>query len=239
MLKFFRNVRGSLLSDNQTGRYLKYAIGEVILVTLGILLALQVNNWNEGKNLKRKEYNLLLEVQQNLKRNLQTLNGELRMENRRLQTINNIIDDLQMNQENDSLGQWIRVIGTPEQLNLTPSAYESIKSFGFDLIESQSLRNEIMLFFGTHYPTSKEIVTTFAADLLAKYSSYMIKYTTKVGGRITVRNYQQLRSDQDFLSLLYLRQDFKKNGYTYHNKSLSRACEQLLDQIDRELASFN
>ncbi|PTM07999.1 MAG: hypothetical protein DA407_09185 [Bacteroidetes bacterium] len=49
MIKFFRHIRKSLLMENKTGKYFKYAIGEVILVMIGILLALQVNNWNEDR----------------------------------------------------------------------------------------------------------------------------------------------------------------------------------------------
>ncbi|WP_204346702.1 hypothetical protein [Psychroserpens algicola] len=51
MIKFFRNIRQNLLSEGKTGKYFKYAIGEIILVVIGILIALQINNWNE----KRKE----------------------------------------------------------------------------------------------------------------------------------------------------------------------------------------
>ena len=47
MLKFFRKIRYDLMEKNKTGKYLKYAIGEIVLVMIGILLALQVNNLNE------------------------------------------------------------------------------------------------------------------------------------------------------------------------------------------------
>lgn len=50
MLKFFRNIRKNMIAEGKTINYLKYAIGEIILVMIGILLALQVNNWNENKN---------------------------------------------------------------------------------------------------------------------------------------------------------------------------------------------
>jgi len=49
MIKFFRKIRYNLMSENKTGKYLKYAIGEIFLVMIGILLALQVNNWNEER----------------------------------------------------------------------------------------------------------------------------------------------------------------------------------------------
>src|SRR6056297_2516272 len=58
MIKFFRKIRQNLLSDGETGKYLKYAAGEIILVVIGILIALQLNEWNDHrKQLKlEKEY---------------------------------------------------------------------------------------------------------------------------------------------------------------------------------------
>ena len=53
MIKFFRRIRFNLMSENKTGKYFKYAIGEIILVVIGILMALQINNWNEDR--KNKE----------------------------------------------------------------------------------------------------------------------------------------------------------------------------------------
>lgn len=61
MIKFFRKIRYDLMGKNKTGRYLKYAIGEIILVMIGILLALQVSNWNQQRIAAQKEQ-LLLEA---------------------------------------------------------------------------------------------------------------------------------------------------------------------------------
>ncbi|WP_242158769.1 DUF6090 family protein [Aestuariivivens sediminis] len=47
MIKVFRKLRQQLLSEGKTGKYLKYAIGEIVLVVLGILIALSIKNWNE------------------------------------------------------------------------------------------------------------------------------------------------------------------------------------------------
>ena len=49
MIKFFGKIRQNLLMENKTGKYLKYALGEIVLVMIGILLALQINNWNENR----------------------------------------------------------------------------------------------------------------------------------------------------------------------------------------------
>ena len=58
MIKFFRKIRQGLLSEGKTAQYLKYALGEVVLVVIGILIALQINNWNQSNkdNKVLKEY---------------------------------------------------------------------------------------------------------------------------------------------------------------------------------------
>jgi hypothetical protein len=64
MIKFFRKIRQNLLAENKMGKYMKYAIGEIILVMVGILLALQVSNWNQQRIASQKE-ELLLEALHN------------------------------------------------------------------------------------------------------------------------------------------------------------------------------
>jgi len=54
MIPFFRKIRKTLADDNKPIKYLRYAIGEIILVVIGILIALQINNWNENQKLKTK-----------------------------------------------------------------------------------------------------------------------------------------------------------------------------------------
>jgi len=55
MIKFFQKIRQNLLSEGKTGKYLKYALGEIILVVIGILIALQINNWNENRKNRNLE----------------------------------------------------------------------------------------------------------------------------------------------------------------------------------------
>ena len=70
MIKFFRKIRQNLLMENKTGKYFKYAIGEIILVVIGILIALQINNWNANKANEKQAYNQLLEVQKEVLNNI-------------------------------------------------------------------------------------------------------------------------------------------------------------------------
>lgn len=77
MIKFFRRIRKQLLSENKFNKYLLYAIGEIILVVIGILIALQINNWNEERLENNREkitvQNLNTEFQENL-RDLDSIN---------------------------------------------------------------------------------------------------------------------------------------------------------------------
>ena len=64
MIKFFRKIRYDLMEKNKTGKYLKYAIGEIVLVVIGILIALQLNSWKEEINAKEElktSMNLMLD----------------------------------------------------------------------------------------------------------------------------------------------------------------------------------
>lgn len=66
MIKFFRKIRQNLLSENRFSKYLFYAIGEIILVVIGILIALQINNWNEHKKTESKARQVLMALRSDL-----------------------------------------------------------------------------------------------------------------------------------------------------------------------------
>ncbi len=66
MFRIFRQLRLGLFTESRTGRYFLYALGEIVLVVIGILLALQINNWNEAKSTARRMDRILTEIRQNL-----------------------------------------------------------------------------------------------------------------------------------------------------------------------------
>jgi hypothetical protein len=77
MIKFFRKIRYDLMEKNKTGKYFKYAIGEIVLVMIGILLALQVNNWNQQRNQNKEEQLALVNLKQDFEYNHSTLDSIL------------------------------------------------------------------------------------------------------------------------------------------------------------------
>ncbi|WP_188466334.1 DUF6090 family protein [Bizionia arctica] len=75
MIKLFRNIRKNLLAEGKTTKYFKYAIGEIILVVIGILIALSINNWNENSKDRRTEQGYLNVLKEEFNYNLIELNS--------------------------------------------------------------------------------------------------------------------------------------------------------------------
>ena len=144
MIPFFRKLRRQFLDTKQLGRYLLYALGEVLLVMVGILLALQVDNWNEERKERKEELELLEALKMDLesageeleivgKYNLKYLEGYLQIysfiqENRPYDTI--------LNQAFANLDVW-------EPPYLSTMTYETLKTRGIDLIRNDSLKRHI------------------------------------------------------------------------------------------------
>lgn len=72
-MKFFRRVRHKLILDNKKIQYLKYAIGEIVLVVIGILIALQINNWNQSTKDKNSLNEYLIKIKSHTSEDLEQL----------------------------------------------------------------------------------------------------------------------------------------------------------------------
>lgn len=101
MIKFFRTLRQRLLSENKMGNYLLYAIGEIILVVIGILIALTINNANEYKKERAEEQVLLKQLLAEFNSNLEQLDQKIDIRNEMMQ----------------SAKQFMRLIDHPELRN--------------------------------------------------------------------------------------------------------------------------
>ena len=92
MIKFFRQIRQQLLGEDKTGKYFKYALGEILLVMIGILLALQVNNWNERQKDITQEQVILKQLKADYKANLLQLENKIEMRRKLINESLNILE---------------------------------------------------------------------------------------------------------------------------------------------------
>lgn len=99
MIKFFRKIRKNLVVQNKTSKYFKYAIGEIILVVIGILIALQINNWNSKRIQNINQLQLSKRLLQETKRNIIDFNTQ---KNTALKSKSSILSVLHLIDENYS-----------------------------------------------------------------------------------------------------------------------------------------
>jgi hypothetical protein len=101
MIKFFRKIRQNLLMENKTGKYFKYAIGEIVLVVIGILIALQINNWNESKKQSTTEKEFIISLKNDLKRDKAFIEMVVELNEPRIEAYEILDSDLQNLYNND------------------------------------------------------------------------------------------------------------------------------------------
>ena len=97
MIKFFRKIRYDLMEKNKTGKYLKYALGEIILVVIGILIALTINNWNENRKLHNQEIIYLNNLKNDINIQIQMLDVYIDFEDIIIDQTKDIIKHYELN----------------------------------------------------------------------------------------------------------------------------------------------
>jgi len=175
------------MNTGKTGKYIKYAIGEVLLVVVGILIALSINNWNESRKSHAFEVEILTQVQANLINDKSSLKAISSNFGNAIRSSNKILDSEWKTQDKDSLKYWLAdAIQFDRFLPLT-NAYEVLKSKGLDQVQNKQLR----FLLGTYYDDQAkrtikgigDIEETFKDDWLPiiiteakdmKFKSYVI-----------------------------------------------------------------
>ena len=166
MIKIFRNIRQNLLAEGKTTKYLQYALGEIVLVVIGILIALQINNWNEDSKLSNQErvylQRLLLENQQDIitfDNSIQDLEKGNQSIDEMAKAFNKatITDSILLNSVQDYLNFGSRY----PFFNPTTSTFEDLSSTGnLGVIEDTELRDLIV----THYAHYKSTESNFQVN---------------------------------------------------------------------------
>ena len=145
MITVFRRIRQSLLSENKFSKYLVYAMGEIILVVIGILIALQINNWNEQRLNRKQEATILKQIHKDFKSNKVQLDSIKISNQKSIDALNNIIKIMPFKKENaslDTIFKYQPVAFAIKTFNPSNGSVEAlISSSSFDVIQNDSLRN--------------------------------------------------------------------------------------------------
>ena len=153
MIKFFRTIRYTLMNENKVGKYFKYAIGEIMLVMVGILLALQVNNWNEGQKSIKKGHDILVDVKENLEFNTKQFHNDIELNKDVIHSLDIILNNITITKVyNDSLDRHFRYATWWATSRWKSSGYEALVFNGVDIIQSKELRESIVDLYEITYP---------------------------------------------------------------------------------------
>lgn len=150
MIKFFRKIRQSLLIENKFGKYLMYAIGEIVLVVFGILIALQINSWKEESNNRKIEQSILNNLKEDFNKNQQEIEVLIFANQKYYRNLDKFIEILKTAPKdteikvNDSLS--IAAIAAPTYIPTTSTIDVIISTGNIDLIKNEKLKTLISRF---------------------------------------------------------------------------------------------
>ncbi|WP_228853491.1 hypothetical protein [Aegicerativicinus sediminis] len=151
MIKFFRKIRQKLISENKFSKYLFYALGEIILVVIGILIALQVNNLNDKRNIEANTKNNLITLRAELISNKEKLKFNIDVVNAQIRNSLNLIDSLNKNMDLDDKDLFLlNKIGKLGPLRLksltTTSLSDFINSGYYSAFLTGEIKNNLLVY---------------------------------------------------------------------------------------------
>jgi hypothetical protein len=237
MIKFFRKIRQKMLNNGQFGKYLLYAIGEIILVVIGILIALQINNWNGERKDRVTEKKLLLELRENLEINLTHLQEDILKEHISIAAINLVVDHIDNRKPyNDSMDVHFRKAFFSPDIVLSNSAFESIKSKGIEIIHSDSLRKDIVDLIDVTYANLISETVRLENQFWPSSVLPILHTHFRWTGDDTIKptNYEALLDDQKYINMITNRRHFRELAVKVKGESLIRT-ESLISHIDNYL----
>ncbi|RLD63179.1 MAG: hypothetical protein DRI84_10005 [Bacteroidetes bacterium] len=153
MIKFFRKIRQRMLTENNFSKYLIYAIGEIILVVIGILIALSINNWNELKKEGVKEQKILASLFQDFKINIKNLDDALKLYPEMQDRSIKVLSLVGLAKDSLKMVEPLSIIKTTYILTeiIDGTLISVLNSDKLELIKNDSIKNLL-----TSYPASVE-----------------------------------------------------------------------------------
>jgi len=250
MIKFFRHIRKKLLKENNFSRYTLYALGEILLVVVGILIALQINNWNEERKQRVEEIKLLQNFKASLEADTARVNGNIRDFDQRNEYIKillrHAVADLPYH---DSLSIYFMNSTAIWMPRLDQEVFATLTSTDLNIIKNDTLKKEIT----SYYSFAKrrfDIFISRYANIIEDASKHIFPSRFNAlwnnswndpdkelkGGRLMIPNdYEELKKDGEYL---YFLRSQKNQLYWYVRQPLKDAkkrAETLLGSLDKEL----
>jgi len=221
------------------GRYLKYAVGEIVLVVIGILIALQINNWNEDQKNKALEKYMLENLVENLEQNCDRLKS-------RIQSISyyrksgaviiSAIENKLMDQ--DSLEDYFHIaLMNTSNIGLSETGYNAIKNNGFKIIRNQSLKNEMMVFFEDtqpHLQLNLSWGTIDIADREKFIDENFIQLPKENGITYKPFDLESLLNNHYFVALIY-KTDAQRSWFSIIMERHLKESQRMLELVKLEL----
>jgi len=148
MIKFFRHIRRSLIQENRMGKYFKYAIGEILLVVIGILIALQINNWNEKRKATFQEITILKNIQEDITLDTLDINFNIEKHNDFIDNEKRLLHFLQsdLSKPRDSIN-YSSALGVPLTVALHKSTFNNLQNNQIGIITNNELKKNISRFY--------------------------------------------------------------------------------------------
>lgn len=213
MINFFRRIRKILAFDNMPLKYMTYAIGEIVLVVIGILIALAINNWNENRKERIQEQKVLTELLTSLEHNYSRMVADSVNRSDWNRSSEFVIRSLEQGLPySDTMNihyQNARKPGT--NLSLSYAGYESLKNVGYEIITSDTLRKTIVELFELTHKNLLEEMEYFEAfqpdrqaqiDRLFSYEVDQFNRDDPFAVPIHPNNYSALLQDSTYLPMI-------------------------------------
>ena len=237
MLRFFRQIRQRLITDNKFSKYLLYALGEIALVVIGILIALQIDNWNESQKIEGRERNLLRELKTNLETNVKNLEFDISVQVNGASSIQYLLEHLDHGRSyTDTLDYLFQKADFAPDVVLSSSAFETLKSAGLEIIHNDSLRKGVIELFEVKYPYLMQ-ETKRLEDLVwptASVALYQKYFRREIPGKAHPIDYEKLLEDKEFTNMLSFRLLLRKQS-TLHKRKAVEETKRVIQLIAEEL----
>ncbi|GAA4280303.1 DUF6090 family protein [Gaetbulibacter aestuarii] len=178
MTRFFKKLRQDLFSKNKTINYLKYALGEIILVVIGILLAVQINSWHQNTLRLKQEKVLLKQLKKELLDTYYDLFTDiylLRIGKTSQEKILNVITHDKPYE--DALCFDFYFLKYDEYIYPNTAVYGKIKELGLDIIQNDTLRENIKALYEDFFPRISKN-TAFTTDISNYLDPYYVTHFT-------------------------------------------------------------